>query len=199
MTITGTNLSLASEVDFGATPATNLTVIDDTTITVDSPAGTGTVDVTVITPGGTSTTSPADQFSYVAAPTVTGLSPSFGPAAGGTLVTITGTGFTGATEVDFGMTPATNLTVVSDTTITVDSPAGTGTVDVTVIDAGWYVGDVAGRSVHVCTDRLEHRSDDRPEGRRHAGDDHGYGLHGATEVDFGMTPATNLTSLSDTR
>ena len=68
----------------------------------------------------------------VAAPTVTGLSPTIGFDGGGTLVTITGTGFTGATAVDFGTTPATNVTVVSATTITADSPAGTGVVDVTV-------------------------------------------------------------------
>ncbi len=63
---------------------------------------------------------------------VTGLSPTTGPAAGGTLVTITGTGFTGATVVDFGTTAATNVTVVSDSTITADSPAGTGVENVTV-------------------------------------------------------------------
>ena len=90
--------------------------------------------------GGTSATSPADQFTYVAAPTVTGISPTTGPAAGGTMVTITGTGFTGATAVDFGTTPATSVTVVSATTITADSPAGTGTVDVTVTTAGRDVG-----------------------------------------------------------
>ncbi len=42
-------------------------------------------------------------------PTVTGLSPTSGPEAGGTLVTISGTSFTGATAVDFGTTAATNL------------------------------------------------------------------------------------------
>ena len=110
MTITGTGFTGATAVDFGTTAATALTVVNDTTITADSPAGTGTVDVTVTTPDGTSATSPADQFTYVvaAAPTVTGLSPTTGPAAGGTLVTITGTGFTGATAVDFGTTAATN-------------------------------------------------------------------------------------------
>jgi IPT/TIG domain len=109
-------------------------VVSDTSITADSPAGTGTVDVTVTTPAGTSATSTADQFTYtaVAAPTVTGLSPTTGPATGGTLVTITGTSFTGATAVDFGTTPATNVTVVNDTTITADTPAGTGLVNVTV-------------------------------------------------------------------
>ena len=93
-----------------------------TTITATSPAGTGTVDVTVVTPGGTSATLPADQFTY--GPAVTGLSPTGGSTAGGTFVTITGTGFTGATSVHFGTTPATGLTVVSDMAITVDSPGG---------------------------------------------------------------------------
>ncbi len=67
-----------------------------------------------------------------ATPTVTGLNPTFGPTAGGTPVTISGTNFTGATVVDFGPNAATNLTVVSATMITADSPAGSGTVDVTV-------------------------------------------------------------------
>ena len=88
-------------------------MVSSTTITADSPAGTGVVDVTVTTPGGTSATSSADQFTYIGAPAVTGLSPTSGPAAGGTLVTITGTGFTGATAVDFGTTAATDVTVVS--------------------------------------------------------------------------------------
>ena len=72
------------------------------------------------------------QFVAAAAPTVTGLNPTSGPAAGGTTVTITGTGLTAATAVDFGTTPATDVTVVNDTTVTAVSPAGTGTVDVTV-------------------------------------------------------------------
>ncbi len=138
VTITGTGFTGATAVDFGTTAATNVDVVSDTTITADSPAGTGTVDVTVTTPGGTSPVTQAGTFTYVvaAAPVVTGLSPTSGPAAGGTLVTITGTSFTGATAVDFGTTPATNLTVVSDTSITVDSPAGAGTVDVTVTTPG---------------------------------------------------------------
>ena len=86
VTITGTGFTGATAVDFGTTAATSVTVVNDTTITADSPAGTGTVDVTVTTPAGTSATSAADQFTYtaVAAPTVTGLSPTSGPAAGGT-------------------------------------------------------------------------------------------------------------------
>ena len=91
------------------------------------------------------------------------MSPTAGPLGGGTLVTITGTGFTGATAVDFGTTPATDLTVVSDTTITADSPAGTGTVDVTVTTPGRHVGHLARRSVHVPrrADGLGHEPDGR--------------------------------------
>ena len=58
MTITGTNFTGATVVDFGTNAATNLTVVNDTTITADSPAGAGTVDVTVTTPSGTSPIKP---------------------------------------------------------------------------------------------------------------------------------------------
>jgi hypothetical protein len=40
------------------------TVVSDTEITAASPPGSGTVDVTVVTPTGTSATGPADLFSY---------------------------------------------------------------------------------------------------------------------------------------
>ena len=72
--ITGTNLSAATGVKFGATAATGLTANTATSITATAPAGTGTVDITVTTAGGTSATSAADQFTYVAAPTVASLS-----------------------------------------------------------------------------------------------------------------------------
>jgi len=136
VTIAGTGLTGATGVGFGATGATNVTVNSDTQITAVSPAGTGQVDVTVVTPAGTSATSAADQFTYTAAPTVTGINPSSGAAAGGDTVTITGTGLTGATGVGFGATGATNVTVNSDTQITAVSPAGTGQVDVTVVTPG---------------------------------------------------------------
>jgi hypothetical protein len=57
------------------------------------------------------------------------------PNSGGsdTPVTITGSGFTGATNVTFGTIPVTAFTVTNDTLITTTSPAqAAGTVDVTV-------------------------------------------------------------------
>src|SRR6185312_9767393 len=69
-------------------------------------------------------------------PTVTSLSPVQGPSAGGTLVTVTGTNFAAGDTVDFGAVAASTVTVSSPTSLVATSPAGTGTVDVTVTSAG---------------------------------------------------------------
>ena len=78
-----------------------------------------------------------------AAPIVSGLSPTGGPAAGGVLVTLTGSGFTGATSVTFGGQTAT-FTLVSDTTITATAPSGSGAVRVVVTTASGSNTDTAG-------------------------------------------------------
>jgi hypothetical protein len=135
VTITGTNFTGASAVKFGATAATSFTVTDDSHISATAPAGTGTVDVTVTTVGGTSSTSAADQYTYQSGlpPTVTAVKPGAGPTAGGTKVTITGTNFVAPASVNFGSNPGTNVIVVSKTSITAIAPAGSaGSVDVTV-------------------------------------------------------------------
>ena len=136
VTITGTNFFAGATVNFGGNTVTS-TFVNGTTLTAISPTGTGTVDVTVTSLGGTSAPNPpADRFAYVAAPTVTGVNPNTGPPAGGTAVTISGTNFTGATAVRFGGNAAGAFSVVSAAQITATSPAGTGTVDVTVTTPG---------------------------------------------------------------
>ncbi len=138
VTITGTNFTGATGVAFGSTAATSVAVNSATQITATAPAGTaGTVDVTVTTPSGTSPTGAADQYTYVSRPIITSISPTAGPTAGGTIVTITGTNLQGASAVNFGGTAATAFTVNSGTKITATAPAGTaGTVDVTVTTVG---------------------------------------------------------------
>jgi hypothetical protein len=124
VTITGRGFTGATKVAFGKTAGKSLTVVDDTTITVVAPAeAPGAVAVRVTTPDGTSAAVAADLFTYVG-PAVTAISPTSGPSKGGTTVTITGSGFTGATKVTFGKTAGKSLAVVDDTTITVRSPAG---------------------------------------------------------------------------
>ncbi len=78
------------------------------------------------------------------APTVSALSPASGPVAGGTSVTITGSGLTGATAVSFGTVAATSFTVVSDSEITALSPAhAAGPVDVRVTTTAGTSADTA--------------------------------------------------------
>ena len=72
------------------------------------------------------------QF-LAAAPTVTSVSPLSGPVAGGNLVTITGSGFTGTTAVKFGNKAAGTFTVISDSVLQAIAPANSpGVNDVTV-------------------------------------------------------------------
>ena len=139
VTITGTNLSGASAVSFGGTPASSFTVDSATQITATAPARVpGTVAVRVTTVGGQSPDTAADDYTYVAAPTVALLVPNHGPLAGGTSVTITGTGLAGTSAVTFGGTSAASFTVISPTEITATAPArgSSGLVDVRVTTAG---------------------------------------------------------------
>jgi len=132
VTITGMNFGGASAVTFGGTSVASFTIVSATSITTTTPAhAAGAVDVAVTTGAGTGTGSSA--FTYTAAPTVTGVSPNRGSMAGGTVVSITGQNFTGATAVKFGTGIATSVTVNSATSITATSPAGSAaTIDVTV-------------------------------------------------------------------
>jgi len=84
---------------------------------------------TTVGPAGSATSS------TVPSPQVTGISPASGNSAGGDSVTITGSGFTDATAVDFGGIGAV-MQVNSDTQIIATSPPGSGIVDVTVVAPG---------------------------------------------------------------
>ncbi|MCC6381183.1 MAG: IPT/TIG domain-containing protein [Dehalococcoidia bacterium] len=138
VTITGANFGGALSVAFGGTITFTFTVNQaGTSIAVVSPPhSAGVVDVTVTTGSGPNANTTADNFTYTgsAPPTILSISPSGGPLGGGTPVTITGTGFLGATSVKFGGVPGTNLVVVSDSTITVTTPVGmpAGAIDVIV-------------------------------------------------------------------
>jgi len=126
VTITGSGLAGASAVHFGVNPASGIVDNPDGSLTVSTPAGTGTVDVTVTTPTGTSVASGGDRYAYRPAPTVRKLSAKGGSARGGTSVIITGTEFTDATRVYFGSVAVNEPTVDSATEITVVSPANVG-------------------------------------------------------------------------
>ncbi len=144
VTVTGSGMTGATVVKFGTKAAASFTVNNDGQITATSPSGSGTVDITVTTGAGTSVVGAVDKFTYAAAPAVSRIAPTGGPATGGTSITITGTGFTGVTAVSFGATPAASFTLISSTSITAVSPPGSGVVDVIVTAAG---GPSAARAI----------------------------------------------------
>ena len=133
-TITGSGFTGTTQVRFGSLTSA-FTVNSDNQVSATAPAGSGTVPVTVTTPGGTSTGNA--PYSYLPAPAITSLHPSEGMPSGGDSVTITGTGFTHATDVRFGTSPGL-FSIVSDTQIVARAPAGAGTVIVTVTSPGGF-------------------------------------------------------------
>ncbi|MFF3463925.1 IPT/TIG domain-containing protein [Streptomyces sp. NPDC002619] len=130
VTLSGSGFLNATTVRFDTTAAGSFTVNSATQITAVTPTrSAGAAPVTVITPGGVSN---PGSYLYLAAPTLTALTPGQGPTYAGRIITLTGTGLTTTIGVQFGTAPAA-FTVLSPTQITALVPAGSaGTVTVTV-------------------------------------------------------------------
>lgn len=120
VTLTGTGFSRVSSVNFGSNLATIIQIRSDSEMVVRSPAGTGSVNITATTSQGTSTSTAT--FNYRTLGVVNTITPASGPTVGGTLVTIKGLDFTGATKVFFGNTEATSIVVIDNETITAVAP-----------------------------------------------------------------------------
>ncbi|MGW7486218.1 beta strand repeat-containing protein [Streptomyces sp. NPDC054786] len=197
VTLTGTGLAAVGAVRFGSVVATSFTVVSDTHITAVAPAGTGTVQVTVTGPGGTSN---GVSYTYSLTPTLSGVTPNQGPTSGGNTVMLTGANLTGANAVSFGATPATSFTVVSSTQISAVVPAATpGPVDVTVTTPGGTT-TLQSSYFYVSTPVLTGIAP--PSGPLSGGNTvtlTGVHLVEATAVRFGSTVATAFTVVSDTQ
>lgn len=136
VTVTGTHLAGAALTFGPGSPASDVNCTP-VSCTATTPAGAGTVDVRATTPGGTSAPSPAARYAYIPVPVVTSLSPAAGPTDGGTVVTVGGTGLSGATALTFGPgNPATGVSCTA-TACTATAPAhAAGPVDIQVTTPG---------------------------------------------------------------
>lgn len=142
VTISGANLDRVNEVRFGTVSIPSWQFVNlgggGSSLTVIAPYGNlGAVDITLISSGVSDVTKYA-AYQYVA-PQITTVSPASGPSAGGTNLTITGSGFgtSGSVSVTVGGVPATNVTRVDSTRITATTPAGTvGAANVVVTVSG---------------------------------------------------------------
>jgi hypothetical protein len=150
ITIAGTGFAPKASVAIGGKKAKKVKVISSTKITAVTPPGAeGPAAVAVRNPG-----LPAailkDAFTYVPAPTVESVKPAKGPDAGGTKVTIVGTGFDPDAAVTIGGAPAVDVKVVNATTITATTPPGTvGPVAVAVENPKQPVGSLKDAFTYV--------------------------------------------------
>ncbi|MBL7990637.1 MAG: IPT/TIG domain-containing protein, partial [Candidatus Kapabacteria bacterium] len=191
VTITGTNFTGASAVNFGGVAATSFMVLNPTTIVAVVASGGASGAVTVTAPGGT--TGAAGAFTFIAPPTITNFIPT--SSLPGVVITINGSGFNAASAVSFGGVPATNFTVVNSNQITAVVALGgaTGSVQVTtpggVASSGGFIflappsitsfsPTVAGPGVAVTIN--------------------GVNLGGTNSVLFGGIPATSIVVNSPT-
>ncbi|MBW8818515.1 MAG: IPT/TIG domain-containing protein [Streptomyces sp.] len=142
VTIRGTGLSTASSVSFGANTATP-TVVSDGTISVVVPAGTaaGSVSLSVVTTGGVAG---GLSYTYVDAPTVSTVTPSSGPATGGTAVLLSGTDLATTDSITVGGAVAP-FAVLNSTTVSLVTPPGdAGAADLVVTTTGGSATVVGG-------------------------------------------------------
>ncbi len=136
--ILGSGLGGAEAVDFGGTPATDVHVDSAGEVSAVAPAGTsGSAAVSVTSAELTSEPSAKSHFTY-SAPTVSEVGPDEGPLAGGTRVTISGSGFAvgeGRTSVRFGPVAASYVDCASTAGCTTVAPPArrAGSVAVSVI------------------------------------------------------------------
>lgn len=125
--ILGSNFTAGARVFINGTECTST---DDSLVPgevrcVGTPAGTGTVDVRILLTD-TQEFTLSNGFTYLDGPSVTGVSPGFGPTAGGTTVTVTGTNFDtvrGIERIELAGVLCTTPTVVNSTTANCTSGA----------------------------------------------------------------------------
>jgi len=146
VSITGTNLLDASDsagaVTFNTTAAPSTSVVSATQITAFVPSGATTGKVKIDTDVSAAPVPSTADFTVAATcATITSFTPTSGPV--GTVVTITGTGFTGATAVSFNNVNATSFTVNSATQITATVPTGATTGKIRVTVGGGTVASTA--------------------------------------------------------
>lgn len=199
VTITGTLFADGATVTIDSIPATDVAVVNDTTITAVTPKNKHDypVDVVVTNPNGSSATL-NNGFAYVAPPLprITSIRPDRGSKNGGETVILKGAGFVDGASVAFGGVPAESVTIIDRKTMQVSTPAGaSGPVDVSVVvpgrpeftrPEGFTYSDTAPRAV----EKVSPRKGSDAGGTAVAITGSGF-LSGAT-VTFDGRPASNV-------
>ncbi len=144
LTLTGQRFLTGAIVLVGGELCTSVSIVSSTQLTCLSPVhAVGVGDVTVINLDAQTGTL-AGSFTFVTAPTVTSISPTAGALAGGTTVTLTGTGFINGATVSLGGSSCGSVNVVSSTSITCVTTSHTAaSVDIVVTNADLQFGTLS--------------------------------------------------------
>lgn len=136
LTITGTNFLATPAVQLGAQALSGVTLTGSTKLTAIVPAGftPGAYNLTVINPGGVSSSGTFTVTVTLPPPALTGVSPASGTNAVNNTITLNGSSFVAGATVKLGTTSLATVNFVSAAQLTAVVPAGfaTGLYDVTV-------------------------------------------------------------------
>ncbi|NOZ01881.1 MAG: hypothetical protein GXP54_08340 [Deltaproteobacteria bacterium] len=150
ITLSGAGFNGGMDVVIGGRPSPQVQVVDDSMAVAVAPqGGPGPADVLVASASGQAVLH--HGVFYFEKPSLELVAPAAGTFAGGTLVSITGTGFHPGTEVSFGILPGGDTQIIDLHHLTVKSPAygATGPVDIVldtpygsaVLDDAFYYFD----------------------------------------------------------
>ncbi len=134
ITVAGTGFQSGSTVSVGGAAATSVTVASGSQLTAVTPGGAPGAAAVVVTNTDGQSGALAWGFTFVAPPpTLASVAPTSGPTAGGTAITLSGTGFLAGATVTVGGVAATSVSVVSSTQIVCTTPAGSAGVAAVVV------------------------------------------------------------------
>jgi hypothetical protein len=152
ITLTGTNFASGATVSVNGAPATSVTFVSATQVRATTPAGAAGARTVLITLPSGQSASLASAFTYVPPPAVTSVSPTSGPIAGGTTITVNGTGFVSGATVRVNNVAATGVTFLSSTQLRAVTPAGTaGARAVQVTNPDGQLGSLASAFTYTST------------------------------------------------
>jgi autotransporter-associated beta strand protein len=144
VTITGTNFALGATVVIGNNPALNVTYVNSTRLIAVTQADLQGLATVVVTNTDSQSGSLIDGYIFQGiGPTILSIDVPHGPVTGNRLITVTGTGFLTGATLTIGGRLASNITILSNTTLTALTPAGTiGKATVTVTNPDLLAGSL---------------------------------------------------------
>ncbi len=132
VSITGTSFTAGSIVTFAGVQATNVTVVNTTSITATTPALPPGPAAVVVTSLSGQVSTPVLTYVFNPPPSITAVAPATGSLSGGTSLSITGANFLPGAHVTVGGLPGSNIVVTGSAITATTASHAAGAADVVV-------------------------------------------------------------------